>query len=260
MSKDDGESDGAGYRRPPKAHRFKKGQSGNPRGRPKKQKPADSPAAGAFANVVLAEAYRLISLKENGVDVTLTAMQAAMRALAINAVKGDIKAMTLLINTVATEEAGVMQARLETLEMAERGIRRVKAEFARCDRAGQPRPEILPHPDDILMDYENLDVVVNGPRDEVEKEHWDKADQRRADALEAMAQDKAYLKELDDDPAMRAFVKRELVDYQFTIDLMDWGCPREEVRRRRGFNIHKWRERRGFPKRPPPWPSPAAKV
>lgn len=38
---DDNDPDAVGYRRPPKAHRFAKGKSGNPAGRPRKQRPED---------------------------------------------------------------------------------------------------------------------------------------------------------------------------------------------------------------------------
>ena len=49
MNSDENDDDQVGYKRPPKQHRFQKGRSGNPGGRPKKKKepvPAvESPAA-----------------------------------------------------------------------------------------------------------------------------------------------------------------------------------------------------------------------
>lgn len=60
-----------GYGRPPKAHRFKPGQSGNPRGRPKKKKESfDEVMNAALAQKVLvrdAEGHRLMMTKSDAV-------------------------------------------------------------------------------------------------------------------------------------------------------------------------------------------------
>ena len=50
--------DGVGYCRPPKAHRFKPGQSGNPKGRPK--------GVPTLQEAITREAAKLVKVKQGG--------------------------------------------------------------------------------------------------------------------------------------------------------------------------------------------------
>jgi len=76
-----------GYRKPPKQHQFKKGRSGNPRGRPPKQKPT---------NPTEAEILRKISAEPVVVDgQEMTKLEFGLRVLQKKALGGDIRAMKL---------------------------------------------------------------------------------------------------------------------------------------------------------------------
>lgn len=85
MSENDYE---VGYGRPPKHTQFKKGQSGNPKGRKK--------GARGLKTDLRAELGQRVEITENGKQVKLTKQQLMVKQLAAKAVKGDIRAISKL--------------------------------------------------------------------------------------------------------------------------------------------------------------------
>jgi hypothetical protein len=79
---------GVGYGKPPKDTQFKKGQSGNPKGRPK----------GTFnLATVLGKALReRVVINENGERRTITKLEAAAKQLVNKAASGDLTALRQL--------------------------------------------------------------------------------------------------------------------------------------------------------------------
>jgi hypothetical protein len=80
---DDGE-DKVGHRRPPRDTRFRTGQSGNPRGRPKRDRALSGLVARALAEKVEA--------KENGRRRRITKLEAAVTQLVNRAANGEQRA------------------------------------------------------------------------------------------------------------------------------------------------------------------------
>ena len=82
-----------GYKRPPKHTQFKKGESGNPRGRPKRSKHA-TPAAHEerLKAMMLEEAYRPVEVREGGKTIKLPLIQALVRRLGVSAAQGRSRA------------------------------------------------------------------------------------------------------------------------------------------------------------------------
>lgn len=78
-----------GFRHPPEANRFKKGTSGNPRGRPKK--------ATSFKADLAAELQETLVLTENGKQRRVTKQRAFIKTLTAAAIKKDIRAVTALL-------------------------------------------------------------------------------------------------------------------------------------------------------------------
>lgn len=100
-------ADGAvGYGRPPQATQFKKGQSGNPRGRPKGSRPV-----GALLQDILGQR---IAVTENGKTRRLPALEIMLRRLANDAMRSEPAAVKLMLSLVdrygQSQEAGISLA------------------------------------------------------------------------------------------------------------------------------------------------------
>lgn len=78
-----------GYRRPPKAGQFKKGQSGNPKGRPKGSK--------NFMTLLDQELDQKITVNENGRKKEVTRMQAMVKRMVAESLQGNLKALMTMI-------------------------------------------------------------------------------------------------------------------------------------------------------------------
>jgi hypothetical protein len=92
-----------GFKQPPKHCQFKKGQSGNPKGR--RRKASRSP------DEVLEEVLsRPVQMKVGDTVVTVPAFEAILNSLAAKAMKGDVKAfesiMKLRAPTSAAQQGG----------------------------------------------------------------------------------------------------------------------------------------------------------
>jgi hypothetical protein len=87
-----------GYGKPPLRTRFRKGQSGNPGGRPHRM-------TAARANMlILKEAYRSITVREGDQVYSLSALQAVLRSQLARAAKGNGPAQRAVIGTVQAIE------------------------------------------------------------------------------------------------------------------------------------------------------------
>jgi hypothetical protein len=229
-----------GYRRPPTQHRFKKGASGNPRGRPRKARPKPSGGSISVADLVIAEAYRPITIRENDEPVTLPMIQAVMRSLGVAAVKGNHRAQLALTGLVQAAEQRQLDDHRAIFESVLEYKIYWKDVFERCDSIGKPRPEPVPHPDDIVVNGRTGEVIFNGPFDDAEKAQWENLALRKADALEEIAYHRKQLKRSRGDPARH---EKMIEVEQRLIDMVESVLPDEKTRRQPDFSIHQWRER-----------------
>jgi hypothetical protein len=81
--------DGGGRGHPPRHSQFKKGQSGNPTGRPKK--------VASFKSDLAAELQEKLSISENGKERKITKQRAFCKTLVAAAIKKDIRAVNALL-------------------------------------------------------------------------------------------------------------------------------------------------------------------
>lgn len=94
---------GVGYRRPPKSTQFKKGRSGNPRGRPRGSRD--------IGNILLDVTKQKIAVTENGRTRRMPALEVMLRKLINEAVQNDQGALKLLF-TLMDRYAGLTETTL----------------------------------------------------------------------------------------------------------------------------------------------------
>ncbi len=103
-----------GYGKPPRANQFKPGESGNPKGRPKGAKSAET---------ILGELLQQkISLNERGRTRRITVLEGILRRIAEDCLKGNIKSAAFLLNRLQamssgeTDESGLSEDEQTVLE------------------------------------------------------------------------------------------------------------------------------------------------
>jgi hypothetical protein len=82
-----------GYRRPPKATQFKRGKSGNPKGRPKGSR--------NLATDLAAELGEPITVREEGRQRRVSKQRALIKSLMAKSLQGDVRAAAALLSLYA---------------------------------------------------------------------------------------------------------------------------------------------------------------
>lgn len=95
-----------GHKRPPKSGRFRKGQSGNPRGRPRKA-PSQSMPTSAFDVIV----DRTLTITRNGVEREVSVEEALQHKTYQAALAGDRSARREVLRMIAKREAALAARR-----------------------------------------------------------------------------------------------------------------------------------------------------
>ena len=165
-----------GYGKPPTASRFKKGQSGNPRGRPKGAT-ARTPARPTerLKDLLLEEASRVITVPNGDRTLTLSMAQVVIRTLAVEAAKGKPSALRLFIEIVTMTERE-RTARYEAFLKTAIGYKIAwEDELERREQLGiTDAPPPLPHPDDIELNLPANTARIVGPSTKEEKVVYDR--------------------------------------------------------------------------------------
>lgn len=152
--------------RPLKSTRFKKGQSGNPAGRPKR--PDLGYGNSRSANVLaFREGERLIGVREGGEVGQIAGIEAVLRKQYASALGGNAYAQKHIVERYDWAEREQRQQRMDRIEIWESYVATQRQAIADAKAKGEALPTELPHPDDVVIDYEK-GVTIIGPLNEKE--------------------------------------------------------------------------------------------
>ena len=112
-----------GYGKPPKASRFKPGQSGNPRGRPRGQP--------NLITDIMTEMAEQIRVREGERERSISKQRAMIKALVAKSLKGEARAAALLIGLITKLGEAQAAAVTDAAEVGADDQRIVEAFLAR---------------------------------------------------------------------------------------------------------------------------------
>lgn len=231
-----------GFKRPPAAHRFQKGRSGNPRGRPRKTGQATAsfePANEPTIEMLLSEAYRTVTIREGDTQIELPVIQAVYRSLGLAAIKGNRHAAKSFAELVSAREAGKREQKFEFFKAMYEYRESWLEVFAQCDAEGRPRPDPVPHPDDIELNPNTCEAVVRGPWTEEQRDLMLEICQRRDDCIA----DNEMFSELMDGKEISPHVAKLLAQNEAHIAKLEAMLP-ERMRRNKNWLNERIRARR----------------
>lgn len=211
-----------GYGKPPVETRFKPGRSGNPKGRPrgrKNKRPALNEER--LKTIILDEAYREITVRDGNRNVTVPMAQAIVRALAVNAAKGQHRAQRLFAEMLSSTERQNKALADEWLQTAMNYKIEWEEELRRRERFNvTDLPPPLPHPDQVKIDMNTGAAWIEGPATKEQVAEVELWTQRRDDWAEDITVALTDL-EAETDPEIRAWLEDDIRRGRETLALIE---------------------------------------
>ena len=163
-----------GHGKPPPGSQWKKEQSGNPQGRPRKRD--TEPFVGKshpIRDAIFDELVRIVPIKEGGSTIEIPTLSAIIRSINVGAMRGNPSQQKLALRyAIAADES-----RRTDIENGILTVERYKHKwepiFVQARQHATPEPRQLPHPDHVNINLETGDFVISGPQTPSEKKAWD---------------------------------------------------------------------------------------
>ena len=176
--------------------------------------------------IVLEEAYRTIKVRDGDRQVTVPIAQAVIRALAVNAAKGQHRAQRLFAELLAATETSNKALADEWLKTAIDYKHDWEQELDRRRRLGiTDLPAPVPHPDHVIIDPNTGMATVRGP---LTKEQKAKIDELEAhwDQWQAEHDDLVRDFEAETDADVRAGMEEDLVHVRRLLAIYEEHMPK----------------------------------
>lgn len=138
----DQENECVGYKKPPRRTRFKPGQSGNPRGRPRKKESLHDRLSGVI--------LKQIVVRRGGKKEKMTQLEALLHSQLLKATQGDTRAVQFCIKLA--EQLGCLKHVFEGRELQPR-------DYLSRDEIDRMSEEDI---EKLIEIYERADAKLNG--------------------------------------------------------------------------------------------------
>jgi Family of unknown function (DUF5681) len=201
---------------------FTPGRSGNPKGRPKGARDKrPGPHEERLKEIVIEEAYRTIRVSEGKRQITVPMAKAVVRALAVNAARGQLRSQQVFTKLLTETERARKTLIDQMFDVPLDYKLKWERELERRKALGVTGPEPLPHPDDVKLDFATSQVTFKGPLTKEDKAEWDRlydlveqADREIASLSEKAkrTRSKSYRASLEDEIAQLQGARELLVE------------------------------------------------
>jgi Family of unknown function (DUF5681) len=198
-----------GYCKPPATTRFRKGQSGNPHGRPKEAKnklPARNEER--MKSILIEEAYRAIKVRDGSREVTIPMIRAVVRSMALTAAKEHARSQRMFTVLLQATEKEQKAEQDSILEFAIEYKMEWEAELERQKALGIVAPDPVPHPDHLII-MKAGEVRIREPEAREGKAKWDRLRDRKHECLLEIRELKELQKEMPDNKFIQDDIEYE---------------------------------------------------
>jgi hypothetical protein len=173
---------GTGYGKPPKEHQFKKGErSPNPGGRPRSSPRDLSFSSQPTLGVARQIANKKIPVQDGGIAKEVSGYEVLISKIFTHGVKGNARYAGIMLDLIRTAEQAHAREVRERNEYWSTYQSVARQAIAEVRANGEAEPAVLPHPDDIIIDWENGPRFI-GPFDKAELKQFQET-QRLRDVL-----------------------------------------------------------------------------